>query len=143
MYKLTCPYCAKQAILSDSSTIYGKDYGKVYLCINYPACDAFVGVHKGTDKPLGTLANSELRDLRKKAHKLFDSIWHEREMSRKDAYSWLASEMGLSKTKTHIAMFNESQCQQVIEMMKERIKEDVVHRGVPRVLEIWKKKTSI
>ena len=29
---------------------------------------AYVGVHKGTDKPLGRLANAELRYWKKRAH---------------------------------------------------------------------------
>ena len=49
-------------ILTESSMIYGKDYGKIYLCTN---CNAFTGVHKNSDKPLGTLANSILRTKRK------------------------------------------------------------------------------
>ena len=30
----------------------------IYIC---KPCDAYVGVHKGTDKALGRLANKELR----------------------------------------------------------------------------------
>ena len=56
-----CPYCQSVSVLTDSKVIYGKSYGMVYLCLNYPKCDSFVGVHKNSIKPLGRMANRELR----------------------------------------------------------------------------------
>lgn len=63
MKEVICPYCRAKAELRDSEFVYGdRNYGKIYVCSNYPICDAYVGVHKGTqDKPKGTLANAELR----------------------------------------------------------------------------------
>ena len=58
MRKVYCDYCGRETEYVDSKVIYGKSYGKIYLCRN---CMAYVGVHKGTDKPLGRLANAELR----------------------------------------------------------------------------------
>ena len=46
-----CRYCGGKVILTDSVRIYGKDYGDIYLCTT---CNAFVGVHKDSGKPLGT-----------------------------------------------------------------------------------------
>ena len=42
---IRCPYCGGTAILRDASFVYGeKSYGgKVYVCSNYPRCDAYVG----------------------------------------------------------------------------------------------------
>ena len=57
-----CPYCKKETEYKDSSIIYGKSYGMVYIC---STCDAYVGVHKGTDKALGRLADKKLRELKK------------------------------------------------------------------------------
>ena len=48
-----CPYCGAVSILTDSKVVYGKSYGMIYLCRNYPKCDAYVGVHKRTNEPLG------------------------------------------------------------------------------------------
>ena len=48
MRKVYCDYCGRQAEYVDSKVIYGKSYGMMYLCRN---CMAYVGVHKGTDKP--------------------------------------------------------------------------------------------
>lgn len=60
--KVYCDYCGRETEYVDSKVIYGKSYGKIYLCRN---CMAYVGVHKGTDKPLGRLANAELRNWKR------------------------------------------------------------------------------
>ena len=62
MRKVYCDYCGREAEFVDSKIIYGRSYGKIYLCRN---CMAYVGVHKGTDKPLGRLANAELRNWKR------------------------------------------------------------------------------
>lgn len=58
MRNVYCPYCGRQAEYVDSKVIYGRSYGMAYLCRN---CDAYVGVHRGTDEPLGRLADASLR----------------------------------------------------------------------------------
>jgi len=85
----------------------------VYLC---RPCDAYVGVHKGTDRPLGRLANAELRHWKNAAHASFDPLWQfgKYRGRRNDAYRWLAEKMGLPEEKTHIGMFDVAQCQKVI-----------------------------
>lgn len=112
---LKCPYCGADAVLEDSAKVYRKSYGLIWICSNYPECDAFVGCHQGTDKPKGTLANPALRTLRKEAHYHFDKKWACRK-DRKDWYAWLGEHMGLSRDDCHIGMMNEEQCRQVIEL---------------------------
>lgn len=53
-----CPYCHIKTEYKNSVDIYGADYGMIYIC---PKCRAYVGVHKGTDKAKGRLANEYLR----------------------------------------------------------------------------------
>jgi len=108
-----CRYCGEKVILTDSSVIYGKDYGKIYLCTN---CNAFVGVHKKSDKPLGTLANSILRIKRKETHQVFDKFWKDKKMSRTEGYKWLSEQMGLPFKSTHIGYFELEECQKVIDL---------------------------
>lgn len=110
-----CPYCGKQANFVDSEVIYGRSYGMVYLC---NGCDAYVGVHKGTDKPLGRLADKELRRWKMAAHEAFDPLWKSGKMKRNQAYEWLAEQMGLSRQETHIGMFDISQCKQVVNICR-------------------------
>ena len=92
--KVYCDYCGRETEYVDSKVIYGKSYGKIYLCRN---CMAYVGVHKGTDKPLGRLANAELRNWKKAAHAVFDPLWKYGRFRghRNAAYAWLAQKMGL------------------------------------------------
>jgi len=113
MINITCPYCGQRAKYVDSKIVYGKSYGMIYLCSD---CDAYVGVHKGTDKPLGRLADKELRYWKMAAHEAFDPIWKTKRMKRNQAYKWLAERMGLSPKETHIGMFDVSQCKKVIKI---------------------------
>lgn len=72
-------------------------------------CDAHVGCHPGTSKPLGRLANKALRMARTRAHAAFDPIWRDGHLSRAGAYAWLARELKMQKTKCHIALFEEDE----------------------------------
>lgn len=118
MRKVNCDYCGRRAELVDSKVIYGREYGhKVWLC---RPCLAYVGCHKGTDKPLGRLANAELREWKKRAHAAFDPLWQYGRFKgyRQAAYSWLASRMGLPVEQTHIGMFDVAQCKRVVSICR-------------------------
>ena len=108
-----CPYCDADAILIDSVIVYGRSFGPIWLCSNWPDCDAYVAVHNGTETPLGTLANAELREWRKRAHKAFDPLWQRDGMSRRMAYQWMQNLLGLPREKAHIAMLNLEECQKL------------------------------
>lgn len=122
MKEVICPYCGKRAEFVDSAVVYhGRSYGMIYLC---RPCDAYVGCHgngKG-DSPKGRLANAELRRWKIAAHDAFDPLWKYGPFRgrRNSAYAWLAEQMGLPKEKTHIGMFDVAECQQVIQICKER-----------------------
>jgi hypothetical protein len=103
-----CAYCHNPAeLLPDSTPLYGKDYGPVWRC---ELCKAWVGVHKGTTRPLGRLANAELRVLKQRAHAAFDPIWKSGLMNRGDAYAWLSDQLGIELKDTHVGMMDEQQC---------------------------------
>lgn len=115
-----CRYCKGEVKFKDSSCIYNKSYGMIYICTS---CGAYVGVHKGTSTPLGSLANKELRLYRKEAHKYFDNIWRRKKKTgdryaRSKAYKWLSNKMKLPPNKTHIGMFEIDQCKKVIELCR-------------------------
>lgn len=127
--KVICPYCESEAIFESSTKVYKKDYGMMYICSNYPECDAYVGVHKGTDTPLGRLADKELRFWKQKAHEYFDVLWkakiiqkrkegknYKKRRARNAAYEWLAKELGIKKEDCHIGMFDVQTCQHVAEI---------------------------
>ncbi len=112
-----CPYCGDKANLVDSSVVYKQSYGMIWLC---EPCDAYTGCHRSSTrfKPLGTLANKKLRELRKETHKVFDPIWRKRKMSRSEAYHWLARQMEIDPKKCHVAMFDEFKCKIAITIIK-------------------------
>lgn len=120
MKEVYCDYCGRRAEFVDSKVIYGKSYGMIYLCRCCPGY-AYVGVHKGTDRPLGRLADMELRELKKLAHAAFDPLWKEGRFKghRKAAYAWLSEQMGLPQEKTHIGMFDTVRCEWVVQICQE------------------------
>lgn len=79
-------------------------------------CDAYVGSHQGGNgtRPLGRLANAELRDWKQQAHTAFDPLWRDGGMSRTEAYAWMAAALQIAVDRAHIGEFDVRQCQQLI-----------------------------
>lgn len=147
-----CPYCFEQARLADSAEVYGgRSYGRIWLCRNYPDCDAYVGVHDGTEEPKGRLANADLRQAKIEAHRVFDPLWRgapdlytlpeegpERKKAirriqraaRNRAYAWLAEQMGIPKNECHIGWMDLERCREA-----ERICRD----ACPELIREWAK----
>ena len=114
---IKCPYCGGTAVLRDASYVYGDNPSgeQLYVCQHYPKCDAYVGVHKGTQIPKGTLADGDLRNLRIRAHRMFDMIWQSGVLTRKNAYRWIQDKFSLRSDQAHIGNFSEYMCRQLIE----------------------------
>lgn len=113
-----CPYCGAVPELADSAEIYGHSYGAIFIC---RPCGAYVGCHTGTNKPLGRLANKELRQWKNQAHKYFDPLWQakmktgfSRRRARLAGYQWLAEQMEIQLELCHIGMFDVDQCKEVV-----------------------------
>ena len=115
-----CPYCGAVSRLRSADGIYfdNSKEAMLYVCKNYPACDAYVRVHPGTTIPMGTLANKKVRSLRCEAHKHFNKIYLKGIMTREEAYEWLSHMLGLPIADTHIGQMGEYYCQKVIEESK-------------------------
>jgi hypothetical protein len=111
-----CPYCGKESKLVTGETLYPhrKDLYSLqfYLCSQ---CDAYVGCHPGSNRPLGRLANKELREAKSAAHRVFDLIWKTGKMTRFNAYGWLANQLGIKRSNCHIGEFDVDKCKAVIE----------------------------
>lgn len=113
-----CPYCHNEASFVDNAEIYGRRYGKSYMAWWCKPCDARVGVHHNNpDKPLGTMANEELRNWRRKAHMAFDPIWKTGSMTRGGAYEWLKIKFG---REIHIGQSDIAVCKRIIELVNDR-----------------------
>lgn len=122
---MKCQYCGNKAKKVMGNVIYPHRKSlwkqKFFHCA---PCDAYVSCHQrsnGKFKSMGQLANKELRRLRMLAHRHFDPLWMGGEMSREQAYYWLAGQMGMTRSEAHIGKFNDDQCRMVVEICKSRI----------------------
>lgn len=82
-----------------------------------PKCGASVGVHKGTNIPLGVPSSGNTSLKRIKIHEEIDRIV-ESGMERYHVYKLLARKMGLNIEDTHAGKFNEKQCDEAIHILK-------------------------
>lgn len=114
-----CPYCGKHSEYVDSQIVYGVSHGMIYIC---RPCNAYVGVHKGTDRAKGRLADKGLRNQKIEAHKYFDLIWKDKIMSRPSAYKMLAKQLNIPVQYTHIGMFGLKTCKSVVSIAKNILK---------------------
>ena len=130
MSAVTCPYCHQPAALVTGTAIYPRRADLASLKFHQCApCAAYVGCHKPGDfavvggkkvvsdgtLALGRLANAELRRAKQQAHAAFDPLWQARTMGRKQAYAWLAKQLGLHQVAAHIGEFDVDQCMRVVE----------------------------
>ena len=118
---VTCPYCNKPAAQVTGKEIYSHrpDLAKKVFWQCAP-CGAYVGCHEpgkgygdGT-RPLGRLANAELRAAKMSVHQLFDPMWRDGAMTRRQAYKWLANRMGIRVDDCHVGEFDVKQCHEAI-----------------------------
>ncbi len=126
---MICPYCKQPAIWCENSEIYGRRYGRSYMCYLCQPCNAYVGCHNNSKRALGTLANKELREWRMKAHAIFDPIWRKSKNNkfktfndrkrRYEAYEWLSRE--LNKISIHIGWSDVEDCKKIISICENHI----------------------
>jgi len=106
MNDIFCPYCNSKAKLEKKR--FGIMTRVVWIC--HP-CGAWVGCHPDTTRPLGTLANRQLRRWRIKAHDALDPIWQGNEMERHKVYDMLRRQF---KRDIHIGEADLETCQDII-----------------------------
>ena len=105
-----CPYCNKAPPWIENKEIFGKNIGVSYMCYYCRPCDPYVGCYANTRKPNGTMANRELRNLRKKAHHYVNRLWQSLDQ-RKRVYMDMAVHFG---NNVHIGASSEDVCKRVI-----------------------------
>lgn len=118
---MRCPYCGALVVYRSAEGIYqeNKKGAMLYVCSRYPECDAYVRVQPGTKLPLGTLANGDLRALRRQTHGQFDRLYKEGLMTKDGAYRWLGELLGLPQSQAHIGCLGEYNCRLVLEKSRE------------------------
>ena len=144
---MICPYCNSRVYLQSSKKLYNRDFGFVWICAQYPKCDAYVGCHKGTKIPLGSPANAELRSWRRLAHSSFDVLWRRKKQrllredrklrlkrnsvkydARSSGYKWLSETLNIEFDKCHIGMFDIDKCKQVISICKPYLNDEHINQ---------------
>lgn len=83
------------------------------MCYYCKPCDAYVGCHQNTEKPLGTLANKELREWRTKAHAHIDPLWKEKGWSRQSVYKYLKKTFG---REIHVGESDIETCKRILQI---------------------------
>ena len=111
---MICPYCNKEAPWVNNKEVYGRQYGKSYMCYYCKDCDAYVGCHENSKRPLGIMANKELRSWRQKAHLAIDHWWKVYGKKRSVVYGKLATHF--DKEYVHIGESNIEECKKIIEV---------------------------
>ena len=75
-------------------------------------CDARVGCHENTRRPLGTMADKEMRAWRMKAHAVVDPLWRSGRYQRRQVYERLRDAFG---EEVHIGASDIGRCKEIIE----------------------------
>ena len=127
-YQITCPYCGAPAICRPASTVFGNAVRQkgsyLYLCSRWPACDSYVAAHKRDLRPMGTLANKDLRRKRILAHEALEKLHRHRHMEKWAVYVWLQGKLGLDPEEVHIGMFSDEMCDKVISLCHQTLQQD-------------------
>ena len=108
---MKCPYCGEDAEWVPNEVIYGRRYGKSYMMWFCRKDDAYVGCHNNTTRPLGVMANKELRGWRIKAHEHVDQLWKTKRLKRPTLYRRLNDWFG---KEVHIGVADIDMCRQII-----------------------------
>ncbi len=119
-----CNCCGESVRLINNKLIYGTEYGEWPYSYQCTGCGAYVGLHPGTDIPLGTLADKPLREARKRSKAMFRQaagLLHIRE--RKQAYRWLANAMNIPHGECHFAWFDLGLCRRAEAVCNEVVKQ--------------------
>lgn len=118
--EMRCPFCGGPIVFRSAEGIYRDNRKNVmlYVCSHYPECDSYVRADPVTKKPIGTMADRTLRELRNAAHHCFDQLYKKEYMTKAEAYMWLSQKLALPLSETHIGLFGTYYCETVIRECK-------------------------
>lgn len=114
--KVFCPQCNKEAPWVENREKYGQNFGKSYMCYYCKLCDTYVGCHENTRRPLGTMADRETLQWRRKAHAVIDPLWKSRGNTREDVYKKLSNYFG---EEIHIGSSDIEKCRSIVNLISE------------------------
>jgi len=118
---LVCPECKYPLVLLTSKKAKYSRSGeprKYWRCANMKQCSVVCGAHPdGT--PMGIPGDRETRQARDHLHQVFDPLWISKRWTRIEAYWILEILTGLNEDEAHIARFDQEQCKQVEEQIRD------------------------
>lgn len=112
-YGIRCGDCNAPMEL-DSAIDRGRAY---WICSRMPECRGTHGASP-TGRPLGIPGDRETRAARIEAHRVFDAAWRARGMTKREAYRWLESILGVDREQAHIARLSAAQCRRLVETIR-------------------------
>lgn len=124
--RVWCNYCRRPAELYSGREVYPhrEDLFQRRFWVCWP-CQAWTGCRQEGDlsAPLGPLANEELRQARYEAHQAFETLWKTGEMTREQAYAWLAEALNMDPRLCRINNLNVAECHAAVSMAKARMRD--------------------
>lgn len=124
--RVSCSTCGSDGVY----TAVGPNRVPAYVC-KTGGCDSYVGVHKGTENALGTLAGPELRTKRLAAHRWIDRLWRGKaKPTRREVYRIIGRVLGIRHF--HVAQCDMSQME-MLEARRGEI-EDMASNAGPAVM---------
>ena len=128
MPKTVCDVCLSENIVlthrDASSKNHISGWPLIWLCLT---CEASVGTHPDSDKPLGLMATKYTRSLRREAHLHFDKIHKCGFMSRERAYRWAREILGI-RAEFHISILSNVQLEKLIVLSQEYLEKKGIHK---------------
>jgi len=106
-----CPKCNKEGEWIDNTEVYGRRYGKSYMCYYCKDHDTYVGCHNNTRQALGEMADKETRQARMRAHRVIDPLWQSGKYKRKTVYKRLSEAFG---HEVHVSQADKDYCEDII-----------------------------
>lgn len=114
LFPTVCNICGGKVIYTKNSIVYGRELGSGY-CYYCEQCGAYVGTHKPRPKEaLGILADKEMRELKIKAHSLFDKL----QGTKTHKYKWLAKQMNIMESQCHFGYMDKEQLLKAIKVLE-------------------------
>lgn len=99
--RIFCVECNKMVVprMVSGNVVYPKSpwlsYKRFWQCVH---CKNFVGCHENSNvnklRPLGVIANKELKKVRIQIHQAIDPMWREGKIKRTEIYAFLSRELG-------------------------------------------------
>lgn len=122
-------HCGAPARLVPATDIYGPNVDQpdrnFWACRDYPECNSYVGTHRESPiaAPVGTLADTETRALRRRVHKFFDMLWNrpDAKCTRQGAYRILERIMGAQKGYAHVGWMDAAECRTAITRLRDHL----------------------